>query len=99
MALLQEEMDQKAVEECTFVPNQAQLSSSQMSRAKSASRIGMGENRTIQQFLEDQKKKEEERMMKITLKMELTQMQEQKELTSTPNINKKSKLIAEKILN
>lgn len=32
------------------------------------------ETRTIQQFLEDQKKKEEERMMKITLKMELTQM-------------------------
>jgi hypothetical protein len=38
-------------------------------------------------------------MMKITLKMELTQMQEQKELTGTPNINKKSKVIAEKILN
>jgi hypothetical protein len=47
IALLQEEMDHKAVEECTFVPNQAPLSNSQMSRAKSASRIGTTENRTI----------------------------------------------------
>jgi hypothetical protein len=51
----------------------------------------------MQQFLEDQKKKEEERVMKITLKLELSQMKEQMEVTGTPNINSKSKKIAERI--
>jgi hypothetical protein len=37
-------------------------------------------------------------MMKITLKLELSQMKEQVEVTGTPNINSKSKRIAEKKL-
>lgn len=74
IAALQEEKDTKDVEHCTFIPNQAPLSHSQISRAKSSSRVEnhKSQQRTMQQFLDDQKKKEEERMMKITLKLELS---------------------------
>jgi hypothetical protein len=58
----------------------------------------MGPSRTMQQFLEDQKKKEEERLMKISLKMELSQMKELQEITATPSINSKSKRLIEKKL-
>lgn len=61
-----EEKDIKDVEECTFIPN---------SRSKSAAK---GQNRinyrNTRQFLEDQAKKEEERIMKISLQMEMNQM-------------------------
>ena len=52
----------------------------------------------MQQFLEDQRKKEEERVMKLTLKLELSQMKEKHEVTGTPIINQKSKMIAERKL-
>jgi hypothetical protein len=37
--------------------------------------------------------------MKITLKLELSQMKEQQEITGTPNINSKSKKIAQRLIN
>lgn len=50
----------------------------------------------MKQFLEDQQKKEEERLMKISLQMELTQLKEKQKLKGTPDINKRSKIIVEK---
>lgn len=50
----------------------------------------------MQQFLEDQSKKEEERLMKITLQLELSQLRERQLLQGTPQINSRSRALAER---
>lgn len=100
IAYLKEEKETKAYEECTFKPNNANSSHSSILGAKARS-VGKASvisktSRNPQQFLEDQNKKEEERLMKISLQMELADMRQRQELRETPTINAKSKRIAER---
>lgn len=78
----------KAFEGCTFVPNQAPVQShSQMSKTgggNNSMQMAMIQPRNTAQFLEDQKKKEEERLMKISIQMELNLLKEAQGLTGTP---------------
>ncbi len=76
---MKDEKNSKAVEECTFVPNssviQSQISGSK-SQGKLINQSISINHRNTSQFLEDQKKKEEERLMKISLQMELSLLKE-----------------------
>lgn len=103
IAYLQEEKFLKDVQECTFTPNQVQsqpVSTGGMVKSKSASRLGQPsrQQRNMKQFIEDQRRKEEERLMKISLQAELHLMKEKQELKDTPSINSRSKVYAEKKL-
>jgi hypothetical protein len=86
IAYLQEEKFYKDVEECTFTPNYVGKSKNTNSatqkgavtKSSSTSRLHCagGSNpsrlqRNTRQFLDDQQKKEEERLMKISLQLEL----------------------------
>jgi hypothetical protein len=79
IAALKDEKNSKAVEECTFVPNSSVIHS-QITGSKSQGKLinqSISINhRNTYQFLEDQKKKEEERLMKISLQIELSLLKE-----------------------
>ena len=70
IAALKDEKNLKAIEGCTFAPNQS-VSQSQLTGSRSQGKLINQSisvsHRNTSQFLEDQKKKEEERLMKISL--------------------------------
>lgn len=83
---MQEKKEIKDVEECTFKPN-----SSLQTRSKSHHYL-----RNPRQFLQDQAKKEQNRLQRITQQMELNDLKQTQELKFTPQINMKSRRLVEK---
>ena len=78
----------KQYEECTFAPNVRSKSSK---KNKTSSHY-----KNINEFLDEQTKREEERLMKLNLQHEMIQMERMQHYKGQPQINKTSRKLVEK---
>ena len=94
---MKEKKDQKALEECTFMPN-ARSKSSNTHRHHAGSHHHNHQNRTrdVNQFWQDQVKHENDRKQKITARLEEEQMKKAQHFKDVPEINPKSRKLFEK---
>jgi len=86
---LQEHREAEDFEECTFTPNHELRSKSQLLHKQ-------WEQRNLDQFLQDQQRKQQERSLRISQISEQVRKKEMDEVKDAPKINTKSKKLAAK---